>query len=243
MCMPPLDSPANSSAATAVASTSNGLPPRPRNYCLTPCCPGYQRQQGWTAERIAHICSNVFILGGTLTALVFAIYAASEVTNEHLVLTVFIVGGTVFGGACLLGLVNVSWMARRPGVRISAIQVICNVVLFLITSYLELLFWPYPGIAYSILFLAGLPMLIMINLPTCFVKKTPEQMIFQDGDTICLDQDAMDDATLVDDVEAFKKEQMADNEDNTQRTTVMDNASLCDGEGDKMPKEEVVLHA
>ena len=116
----------------------------------------------------------------------------------------------------MLALINVSWLSRRPGVRVSAIQVICNVVLGLITSYLLLLFWPYPTVAYSILCTAGFPMFIMVNLPAFFMKQHPE---FQEGGTVCMDQDAMDDATIADDLEVQKALQ-----DDTQRTgsTILD---------------------
>lgn len=225
----------------------NALPPRPHRRCC--CCPGYQRQRPWTADRMAHLCSNVFISVGILTALVFAIIAASQVPAEDLSLTVFIVGGTVFGGACLLALVNVAWMSRRPGVRVSSIQMICNVVLFLITSYLELLFWPYPDIAYAILFGAGLPMFLMINLPSCFVKKTREQLM--DGDTVCLEEDyAMDDATIVDDLESsspIKKQDHADGNDAQQMSITMEDSSISDDEQDnnmerKEASSELCVH-
>jgi len=40
-------------------------------------------------------------------------------------------------------------------------------------------------------------MLFFINLPSCFVKKYPDITDLNEGDTVCLDQDAMDDATIV----------------------------------------------
>ena len=60
-------------------------------------------------------------------------------------------------------------------------------------------------------------MFIMINLPSCFMKQHP---LFQSGGTVCLDQDAMDDATIADDLELQKTL----GQDDTQRTgsTVMD---------------------
>lgn len=195
-------------------SSSSGLPPRPR--FANACCPGYRRQRPWTAERAAILASNVFVLFGTLTALIFAVVTVLQQRMEdYIILTVFIVGGTLFGGGCLVALINVSWLSRRPGVRMSAIQVICNVVLCLITSYLLLLFWPYPTVAYSILFSAGVPMFVMINLPSCFMKQHPD---FQEGGTVCLDEDDVDDATIPEDLEVPKKH------DDTQRTgsTVLD---------------------
>jgi hypothetical protein len=226
----------------SVGSTpENPVPPRPRRYCC--CDPGYQRQRPWTAERIAHLCSNVIIFVGISIALVFAIVAANQAPTGDITLTVFIVGGTLFGGACLLALVNVAWMSRRPGVHVSTIQLICNVVLFLITSYLELLFWPYPNIAFSILFGAGLPMFIMVNLPSCFVKKTRDQLM--DGDTVCLEEDVIDDdATIVDDLEApsdiMKKQDHADVDvDDAQRMSItMEDSSMSEDEEDKLESKE-----
>ena len=180
--------------ATAVSSSSlqqyntnhNGLPPRPNHNCITAFF-----QRPWTPERIAHCCSNVFIFLGCLTALFFAIYAVKDVTSEYTFLTVFIIGGTFFGGGCLLALVNVSWLSRKAGARFSAIQGICNLVLGLITAYLEILFWPFPAVAYSILFGAALPMLVFINLPSFFPKAhyLERGNLFLDGETVCLEDE------------------------------------------------------
>lgn len=198
------------------APPESSLPPRPSRCSNSYCCPGYRRQRPWTGERIAQFASNLFVFTGTLTALIFAIMAVlKEEIEDYLILMIFIVGGTLFGGGCLLALVNVSWLSRRPGVRVSAIQLICNVVLVLITSYLELLFWPYPTVAYVLLFTAGFPMLIMINLPSCFVKRHPD---FMEGGTVCLDQDAMDDATIVDEDDLEKNNPKKLPHSDTQRT-------------------------
>jgi hypothetical protein len=159
-------------------------------------CFASRPRRPWTSDKIAQLVSNLLIVSGTVIALSFAVNAVKDVTAEYTILTIFIVGGTLFGGGCLLALVNVSWMSRRPGVRISAIQVICNVVLFLITAYLELLFWPYPYIAYSILFAAAVPMLILVNLPSCFLREVPLASVDLEGDTVCLDEDEADDATI-----------------------------------------------
>ena len=89
--------------ATATPRQGRGLPPRPPppppNGCVTFWC-----RRRWTAERIAHCGSNGVILLGCLTALAFAIYAVKDVTQEYTMLTMFIVGGTVFGGGCLMAL-------------------------------------------------------------------------------------------------------------------------------------------
>lgn len=205
--------------STDTPTPLSSLPPRPHR-CANSCCPGYRRQRPWTGEQIAQLASNFFVLCGTITALIFAIGAVHEEgIEDYAVLTIFVCGGTIFGGGCLLALINVSWLSRRPGVRFSAIQVICNVVLILITSYLELLFWPYPSVAYAILFTAGFPMLIMINLPSCFMKKYPD--FHEEGGTVCLDEDAMDDATIMDqgDIEAQEQKKGVDD---TQRTSAME---------------------
>ena len=206
----------NEGAIPAPATATPGLPPRPPppppNGCVTFWC-----RRRWTAERIAHCGSNGVILLGCLTALAFAIYAVKDVTQEYTMLTMFIVGGTVFGGGCLMALINVSWLSRKPGVRVSAIQIICNVVLVLICSYLELLFWPFPVIAYSILFGAGIPMFFLINLPACFPKKYPDHAV--EGDTVCLDQDALDDATIVEEPPTKGIDNSSNNNNNEEADT------------------------
>jgi len=182
-------------------SIVQGLPPRRPNGCCFRLVHFFQRK--WTSEKVARTVSNGLIFLGCLVALIFTVYSVKDVADEYLMLTIFIIAGTLFGGGCLMALVNVSWMSRRPGIRVSPIQMICNVVLVLITAYLELLFWSYPKIAYTLLFVAGIPMVIMINLPSCFVL--PYSNAGDDGeDTVCLDQDALDDATVAGEEELQK---------------------------------------
>lgn len=239
--------------ATAVPTSHhhnnhNGLPPRrrqPNHNCITAF---FQRQ--WTPERIAHCCSNFFIFLGCLTALAFAIYAVKDVTSEYTLLTVFIIGGTFFGGACLLALVNVSWLSRRPGVRVSAIQGICNLVLGLITAYLEILFWPFPAVAYSILFGAALPMLVFINLPSFFPKAhyLESGHLFLDGETVCLEEDGSiddDDVGSTGDVEEPpNKEAEKGDTDNSDVDTDVTQQTVDSDEGEEADDiESGVLYA
>lgn len=124
----------------------------------------------WDAEKIVRSISNVIIIGGTITCLGVAVAAVSEVDSESTVIFLLLVPA-FFGGGCLLTLVNVSWMSRRPGKRCSVVQLICNMVLALMTTYVELLFWPYhKQLAVAILCGATVPMFVFINMPSIFVQ-------------------------------------------------------------------------
>jgi hypothetical protein len=139
----------------------------------------------WNAEGLARCLTNFTIVAGVVTCLSLAVAAVGRVDSESTVVFLLLVP-TFFGGACLLTLVNVSWMSRRPGKRCSFVQVVCNLVLLLMTLYVELLFWRYRrALALAILCAAAIPMVIFINMPSLFmIPEFPGE-----ADTVAMEDD------------------------------------------------------
>lgn len=105
-----------------------------------------------------------------MTCLAVAVKAIAQLESVGTVVF-FLLIPAVLGGSCLLALVNASWSSRQPGRRCSAVQVACNLILALITMYVEFLFWPYRRhLAFAILCAAALPMFVFINLPSVFMR-------------------------------------------------------------------------
>ncbi|CAB9528277.1 expressed unknown protein [Seminavis robusta] len=146
-------------------------------------------------EHFARTFSNMIILGGTVVCLGLAIAAISHVDSETTMVFLLLVPA-FFSGGCLLTLVNVSWMSRRPGKRCSLVQMVCNLVLGLMTVYVELLFWPVrPDLALAILCGAALPMFVFINMPSAFMTNQEDYIVMTgaavDGDakTVIMEDD------------------------------------------------------
>lgn len=127
----------------------------------------------------------MIIVAGVVTCLGLAVAAVGDVDSESTVVFLLLVP-TFFGGGCLLTLVNISWMSRRPGKRCSLVQLACNLVLILMTLYVEMLFWSYRRkIALAILCGAALPMWIFINMPSVFMLDE----FYGEIDTVVMEDD------------------------------------------------------
>ncbi|CAB9526594.1 expressed unknown protein [Seminavis robusta] len=99
----------------------------------------------------------------------------------------------LFVGGILLGfLVNAPWWFRKVGARFSIAQLVCNVIVVVSFFLMILLFdssdYGLSGYEYGIFFGLFFPLLIIVNLPSVFVKREDGS----DGNTIS-DRDSSDD--------------------------------------------------
>ena len=165
-----------------------------------------RRRQQWCqqAETVIRTLSNILIVGGAVTCLAVAVKAIAQLESVGTVVF-FLLIPAVLGGSCLLALVNASWSSRQPGRRCSAVQVACNLILALITMYVEFLFWPYRRhLAFAILCAAALPMFVFINLPSVFMRdrtisshqRRQRQQQQQDDDAAAIDEPAIQIMTI-----------------------------------------------